>query len=274
MFQLRSTDSEGQVLLFPLFKSRMTIGRDPSNDIVLNDSDVSRWHALISWQDKKLEIRDMQSTNGVFVNNVRIHDPVHLKKGNLIILGSNLFVLSREEIADEDLSRTISISSEEVSALYEQSRKRKPAADEPMGADDAFDKTIVRDKHEMMECAFEKKLQIARFPRLEVQSDTEEEACYLLAMPVFRIGRAADCHLRIKGSSISGHHAEIRIQNTGNILHDMESENGTMVNGRRVNEQKLTDTDVIELPNLRLVYRHEEGLGGRFTDFLRSIFKA
>ena len=82
MFELKSTDDEGQILLFPIYKDRITVGRDPYNDIVLSDRDVSRWHALIAWDQDRLTISDQHSTNGVFVNNVRIYDPTALQVGD------------------------------------------------------------------------------------------------------------------------------------------------------------------------------------------------
>ncbi len=257
MFQFKSTDVEGQTLVFPLAKPRITIGRDPSNDIVLADNDVSRWHALISRDNHRLFIRDMQSTNGVFVNNVRIHDPHELKPKHLVIIGSNLFVVSNDEFPHEYAAPG------NLAADYDQ-----PTA--PAGS---FDRTLVRDKQELLAGAMAKQRQVARFPRLLLQSDVLGDCCYLLAMPRFRIGRAEDCHLRLPDSRVSPYHAEIRVRPDGNLLVDLGSEHGLAVNGRQISEYHLTDGDVIELPAARLLYRHEEGVRGKFTEFLKSLFR-
>lgn len=267
MYQFRSTDAEGQVLLFLLAKPRITIGRDFSNDVVLSDNDVSRWHALIIRERQRLLIRDMQSTNGVFVNNVRIHDPKELKAGDLVIIGSNLFAVALDEFTAPDQTVVATLPNPA------NGRAPDPARPDTFAPAGAFEPTISRGKQELMESAFAKKQQVARFPRLLMQSDALGECCYVLAMPLFRIGRAPDCHLRLPDRRVGKHHAEIRVRPDGNVLIDLASDHGVSVNGRRVQEYRLTDGDIIELPTARLLYRHEEGLRGRFSEFLKSLFR-
>jgi pSer/pThr/pTyr-binding forkhead associated (FHA) protein len=273
MLQLRSTDGDGQVLVFPLAKARTTIGRDPSNDIVLSDTDVSRWHALLLNEDNRLQVRDMESTNGVYVNNVRSYDQVALQVGDILILGSNLFAVGEEPDLDEDdLGQTVMITGGQLSTANGNAKKTH-GYHEPAGTPDSFDKTVVRDKFDMLEGAFEKKTQVARFARLECRLDDGGDRCYLLAMPTFRIGRNADAHLRIADTHLSGEHAEIRLSERGAELFDLQSDNGTKVNDKRIANHLLVEGDVITVPGAKLVYRHNVGLRGRFTDFLKSVLR-
>jgi hypothetical protein len=48
----------------------MTLGRDQSNDLVVQDADnlISRRHALIAITASKISIKDTGSTNGTFLN--------------------------------------------------------------------------------------------------------------------------------------------------------------------------------------------------------------
>ncbi len=48
------------------------IGRDPSVDIVLQGGHISRRHAELSIRDNQLWLKDLNSANGTFVNDVRI----------------------------------------------------------------------------------------------------------------------------------------------------------------------------------------------------------
>ncbi len=49
------------------------VGRTPDNAIVLaNDSQVSRHHALITWDGRRLTITDLGSSNGTWINGQRL----------------------------------------------------------------------------------------------------------------------------------------------------------------------------------------------------------
>jgi ABC transport system ATP-binding/permease protein len=54
--------------------SAATIGRDPTNDIVIDDPLVSRYHARVHGDDGGWRLQDVGSTNGTFVGGVRVHD--------------------------------------------------------------------------------------------------------------------------------------------------------------------------------------------------------
>lgn len=71
----------------PLFKPRIYIGKLASNDIILSDSFTSRVHAAISWTPSGYEIEDLRSTNGVYVNGVRINGRALLQPGQVIHIG-------------------------------------------------------------------------------------------------------------------------------------------------------------------------------------------
>lgn len=68
------------------------LGREAINDIVLQDPEVSRRHAQISYQDGRYFIEDLGSTNGTFVNSRRISVPTWLNNGDLIEMGESLSI--------------------------------------------------------------------------------------------------------------------------------------------------------------------------------------
>jgi hypothetical protein len=72
--------------------------------------------------------------------------------------------------------------------------------------------------------------------------------------PVVQIGRAPGCDIVLDDRNVSRRHAEIRRRGPVVVLVDLDSTNGTIVNGRRVREHPLADGDRITLGNSRLTF--------------------
>lgn len=72
---------------FPLGKRGLVIGRRKTNDICLEDENVSRAHAAIDYVAGNYYVTDLGSTNGTFVNGTRINK-VKIKQGDLIKIGT------------------------------------------------------------------------------------------------------------------------------------------------------------------------------------------
>ena len=69
-----------------LDEDEITVGRDPRADILLDDSTVSRAHAVFRRSDGRYSVIDAGSLNGTYVNRQRV-DQQELKNGDEIILG-------------------------------------------------------------------------------------------------------------------------------------------------------------------------------------------
>lgn len=69
-------------------KKQITIGRDPGNDMPLPLTRISRVHALITHRDDQWYLRDLGSSNGTKVNNIRIKGTVHIRPGDRVRLGN------------------------------------------------------------------------------------------------------------------------------------------------------------------------------------------
>ncbi|MFT5358661.1 MAG: transcriptional regulator with PAS, ATPase and Fis domain [Polyangiales bacterium] len=67
------------------------------------------------------------------------------------------------------------------------------------------------------------------------------------ATQVTTLGREAANDLAIAESAVSRHHARVTLSNTGALLEDLGSTNGTMVNGQRVQACLLQEHDVIRV---------------------------
>ena len=69
-----------------LDEDEITVGRDPSSDILLDDSTVSRTHAVFRRINGKYSVIDAGSLNGTYVNRQRV-DSQELKNGDEIMIG-------------------------------------------------------------------------------------------------------------------------------------------------------------------------------------------
>ena len=63
------------------------IGRGKSNDVVIDDSSVSREHAVVAATPQGWMLRDLGSTNGTAVNGARVREH-RLAPGDRVLLGS------------------------------------------------------------------------------------------------------------------------------------------------------------------------------------------
>ncbi len=76
----------------PLTADPIIVGRDPKNDIVLDDRRVSRRHAEVRLRLGRYTLYDLQSTNGTFVNGRRIAEMVLSDEDRITIGGAELVV--------------------------------------------------------------------------------------------------------------------------------------------------------------------------------------
>ncbi len=68
------------------------------------------------------------------------------------------------------------------------------------------------------------------------------------------IGRSRDCDIRLTDPNVSRRHAEVRQEGSSHFVVDLDSTNGTELNGRRVRRAKLEDGDTIVLGSTELVF--------------------
>jgi len=78
---------------------------------------------------------------------------------------------------------------------------------------------------------------------------------FVLADEVTHIGRGVRADVRLDDHTVSARHAIVVARATGLRILDDRSTNGTIVNGRRVDEAELCDGDVVVLGRVVLTYR-------------------
>ena len=92
-FQLIMRSGPTPGATFNLEGDQLTIGRDSANEIVINDAEISRRHARLTYQGGKYVLEDLGSTNGTFVNGQRLAGPRVLKPGEVVSFGEQIVLV-------------------------------------------------------------------------------------------------------------------------------------------------------------------------------------
>ncbi len=90
---------------FKFDKDEITIGRLKSSDIHINNPAVSKQHARIIKKQDNYLIEDLKSTNGIYLNTVRIISR-YLKDGDIINIGIHTLVVNIKTGNDENSIRS------------------------------------------------------------------------------------------------------------------------------------------------------------------------
>ena len=73
---------------------QFSVGRAAECHLTLDDTFVSQHHASITWENCQYVASDAGSTNGTFVNETRLTDPVVLRPGDRVRIGSTVLEFS------------------------------------------------------------------------------------------------------------------------------------------------------------------------------------
>ena len=98
---------------YPFPVDGVTIGRDETCTVVIEDSNVSRFHARLVLHNAAVWVQDAGSRNGVFVNEKRVVRHKQFGPGDELVLGEHTFTLEMEALP-VDVSLTGSLIADPV----------------------------------------------------------------------------------------------------------------------------------------------------------------
>lgn len=134
---LEVVDGQEQGRTIILKENGATLGRSPPADIVLSDSEVSRSHCRFTVVDGVLRMADLNSTNGTFLDGIRVSGEVPVPVGAILRMGRQTLkheLRTEKEILQRDeFDREIKKANAYVQALLPQ-----PIAEGPIEAEWVF----------------------------------------------------------------------------------------------------------------------------------------
>ncbi|CAL9645364.1 FHA domain-containing protein [Streptomyces sp. Tu 3180] len=108
----------------PLPTRTVRIGRDPDNDLVVDDLIVSRYHAeLHVHADGSYEIVDLGSHNGTYLNGVPV-DRADIRPGDIVGVGHSDFCLIGDELQQYVDTGEVSLDVQELTVTVDRGAKR------------------------------------------------------------------------------------------------------------------------------------------------------
>ncbi|HEY1015366.1 MAG TPA: adenylate/guanylate cyclase domain-containing protein [Herpetosiphonaceae bacterium] len=110
-----TTTIDGQQHTFAIGEKGLRIGRSRQNDIVLNHPHVSRNHAFVELEGRNVLVHDLNSSNGLFINQLRVKE-ASLRDADAIGIGPF------ELVFDERAAESVLLTDEELVSISSESR--------------------------------------------------------------------------------------------------------------------------------------------------------
>jgi pSer/pThr/pTyr-binding forkhead associated (FHA) protein len=198
---LRPILADGLGEFMPLRGGALTIGRLPGNDVQLRDTHVSGRHARITRGADGCAVEDLGSRNGTYVNDRRVTRQV-LVEGDVVRFARSAFVFGTS--GARPAGPRLQAPAPPPQPIQEPGRPAFPAAG------------------------------------LRVLQPDGQGRFVPLRQERLRIGRNPDNDLILPDPLVSGQHATLVRREDGYFIEDLQSTNGTFVNGQKITRQRLS----------------------------------
>ena len=260
--------------------SGVTFGREIGNEIVIASTDVSRKHAQIAPAEGAYLLTDL-STNGVFVNGLRIEQSQVLGRGDVLKIGPEEFrfyadvakaapvanvpaasVLPPAPVADSVPPVRFSLGMEVIEledAIVAASMPSAPPVAAPAATPPAAPPAAA--PLPVLPAAAAQPIPAAPatspIATLEIINEGPMKGRkFEIHSALTNIGRGAHNDIVISDESLSGSHAKILKRDGAWWVVDQGSTNGTYVGGRRVQgEQQLTGAPDVRFGGIKVIFR-------------------
>lgn len=265
-FRLKSLRSEQTHILD---KASTLIGRSSQCDIQIDSGLLSRHHATVLVVDEEtVLLKDLESTNGTFVNTMRITRPARLKHGDVVTIGDEKFVFIDHELGEEQAAYEV-FEAQQISGLGMDNNSNRTMIESsffrmvspPDSEVNAKDFAEDNNSQFIARALGKKPLDANRTPAvLLVKSGVKKGTLIELKLPAgvdreWSLGRSQLCDVVLEDPTVSNLHAIIRWDNGCWEIQDNRSTNGISVNGKKVTRTVFENGGVIVIGNIKMVFR-------------------
>ncbi|MGD8845476.1 MAG: FHA domain-containing protein [Desulfobacteraceae bacterium] len=218
--QSKSGTTAGRVI--NISKGTMIIGRNASCDIILDNEMVSSQHAQLQSADGTVKLKDLDSTNGTYVNGKKISES-QLFDGDDVSFDMASFTVKKLSLPPSQNKVKSAISFDKSSI------RPAPGPDMPE----------LEQKPDQSPCKSNASIEIIK--------GRSNKSCYNLDRGTSIFGRLGDSDIVLQDEAVSNFHALLSRITGQWILEDYGSANGTYINNVQITRQALKDGDIISL---------------------------
>jgi pSer/pThr/pTyr-binding forkhead associated (FHA) protein len=264
---------------FPVTTKPITIGRGEGNTLLLKDASVSLTHAKVTMRQDNAYIKDLQSTNGVFVNGEQISSAKgqRIFPNDEIKIGMYTFaletymeedeivqtVLTPPDISVEDEEKGTEIlplnddkESEDRMALEKEGEIIEPSGTPYAAHESGMPEENMDPMSESATILMGDALTSPDIPKLVITKGPDTGKEFLLDKGLLIIGRSDDNDIVLNDKRVSrGHHAKLILQNDRSfVIEDLNSTNGIFIRGEKIERSVLSHDGEIQIGETFLKY--------------------
>ena len=221
----------------PLDKTRLTIGRKPDNDIVLDDQSASGHHARIVQIQSVFFIEDAGSSNGTYTNGKKT-DRKQLVNGDQVTIGQHSLVYQDDSAAPAAPAPKQSFDAEKTVVMTPELQRELLKAQGGKAAAAAATKLVTI---------------------LKVVTGSTDQKEYKISGPVVIIGSQDNAVVKLTGWFAPKRAALLNRQGGGYAVTMSEEGKKVLVNGSAITgSMALKEGDLIEVAGVTLQYSTKE----------------
>jgi pSer/pThr/pTyr-binding forkhead associated (FHA) protein len=208
MLKIRFKDNHQNAIW--LVEPKITIGRSPTNTVVIDDPLVADIQVEITVNNEHLLLRNLNPQMGIVVNGQRVSGLCELKPGDELSVASHHLIIidpKKEPKLEKPAPRP---------SVVPATQLRPPKATG----------WSIRSNH----------------PSMTNKSFHVQE--------ITLVGRASDCDITLDAAHLSRHHAQLYVIDNMLYVKDLGSSNGTYLNGKKVTESRVKRGDELRFDTL------------------------